>query len=125
MSDPIRSFKDLDVWQRSITVAEATYAATAKYRKDEIYGMTSQMRRASVSIAANIAEDWERESTQAYIQFVRISQGSLKELETHIVISQRVKLLDTPSATELQTQCDDISKMLRNLIRSLEAKRSS
>ena len=87
--------------------------------------MTSQMRRASVSIAANIAEDWERESTQAYIQFVRISQGSLKELETHIVISQRVKLLDTPSATELQTQCDDISKMLRNLIRSLEAKRSS
>ena len=123
MSDQVRSFKDLEVWQVAIALAEAIYAATAKYPRDEMFGMTSQMRRASVSIAANIAEGWGRESTQNFINFLRIAQGSLKELETHIVISQRVKLLEALVASELQSQCDSISRMLRSLIRTLEAKK--
>lgn len=84
--------------------------------------MTSQIRRASVSVAANIAEGHGRDGTGNFIQFLRVAQGSLKELETHVVICRRVGLLDEPSASALQEQCDEIGRMLRSLIRTLEAK---
>ncbi len=119
-AQPIRSYKDLDVWRTAITLAEAIYTASSKFPRDEMYGMTSQMRRSAVSIAANIAEGYGRESTQSFIQFARIAQGSLKELETHLVIAERVLLLDSNASSPLQALCDSISKMLRNLIRSLE-----
>lgn len=87
-----------------------------------MYGLTSQMRRAAVSIAANIAEGWGRENTGSYVQFLRISQGSCKELETHIFIAQRV--LDRPGddLDALLVQCDTVGKMLRGMIRSLQEK---
>jgi four helix bundle protein len=85
-------------------------------------GMTSQIRRASVSVAANIAEGHGRDSTGNFIQFLRVAQGSLKELETHIVICGRIELLDAQIVGALQEQCDEIGRMLRSLIRTLEAK---
>lgn len=82
--------------------------------------MTSQIRRSSTAIAANIAEGHGRESTLGFIQFLRIAQGSLKELETHLIISERVGLLKQPHMTKLMSQADEIGKMLRSLIRNLQ-----
>lgn len=80
------------------------------------------MCRASVSIAANIAEGYGRESTQSYIQFLRIAQGSVKELETHIEIARGIGMIEESLARELETRCDSIGRMLRALVRSLDAK---
>ena len=125
MVGSVKSYRDLDVWQVSIALAESVYATTAVYPKHELYGMASQLRRASVSIAANIAEGFGRETTPAFIQFLRISQGSLKELETHIVISERVKLLEPSIAEELRASCDRIGRVLNMLIRSLGSRGDS
>ena len=115
----IRSYKDLDVWQVAMELATACYRATAAFPRDEIYGMTAQVRRASVSIAANIAEGYGRETSASFVQFLRIAQGSLKELETHLMLVERVQLSKTEELVPLLHQCERISKMLRNLIRSL------
>ena len=84
--------------------------------------MTSQIRRASVSIPANIAEGFGREQTGSFIQFLRISQGSTRELETHFIIARRLQLADSNRISELLKTCTTISKMLRSLVRSLEAR---
>lgn len=90
----INSHRDLLVWQQAMDLAVAVYEATRGWPKDELYGLTSQARRASVSVAANVAEGYGRESKGAYVQFLRTAQGSLKELETHCVIAQRVGIMD-------------------------------
>jgi four helix bundle protein len=87
----IQSYRDLKVWQEAVNLAEICYCFTKNFPKEELYGMTSQIRRASVSIAANIAEGYGRKTRGEYIQFLYIAQGSLKELETHLLISQRVE----------------------------------
>ncbi|UBF24866.1 four helix bundle protein [Kovacikia minuta CCNUW1] len=79
----IESYRDLTVWQESMSLAESCYRMTKTFPKEEIYGMTAQIRRASASIPANIAEGYGREYRQEHIQSLRIAQGSLKELETH------------------------------------------
>lgn len=124
MSD-IRSFKDLDVWKLAMDVAERCYGITRSFPRDEMFGQTPQIRRAAVSIAANIAEGYGRDGTATFIQFLRISQGSQKELETHLLLCQRVGLLDIAIAKPLLEDLDRLSRMLRNLIRSLEVKRKS
>jgi four helix bundle protein len=116
----IRSYRDLTVWQDAMTLAETAYRLTSGFPKDELYGMTSQMRRASVSIAANIAEGHGREHTRPFIQFLRIAQGSLKELETHLLLAERVGLLTPEQTAEPIAQCTSLGKRLRSLIRSLQ-----
>jgi four helix bundle protein len=118
----ISSYRDLLVWQASVELATRCYKLTAAFPSGELYGMTSQIRRASVSVAANIAEGHGRDGTGNFIQFLRVAQGSLKELETHIVICGRVGLLDEQVVGTVQEQCDEIGRMLRSLIRTLEAK---
>ncbi|MBX9618545.1 MAG: four helix bundle protein [Hyphomicrobiales bacterium] len=117
----IQSYRDLRVWQESMTLAEAIYRLTKAYPKDETYGLTAQMRRASVSVPANIAEGYGRENTGSYVQFLRIAQGSLKELETHLLLSARVALALMDDVEPLLTQTETVGKMLRALIRSLES----
>ena len=119
----IQSFKDLDVWQLSMNLAEACYVATREFPKDELYGMTSQIRRSAASIPANIAEGYGRDQTGGFIQFLRVAQGSARELETHLLLAERIKLLTSETALRLQEDCERTSKMLRSLIRSLEARR--
>jgi len=116
----IRSYRDLTVWQDAMALAEAAYRLTSAFPKDEMYGMTSQMRRSSVSIAANIAEGHGREHTRSFVQFLRIAQGSLKEFETHVLIAERVGLLTAQQAVEPIAQCTSLGKRLRALIRSLQ-----
>lgn len=116
----IRSYRDLRVWQEAMDLAELVYRLTRRFPKDEIFGLTSQMRRAAVSIPANIAEGYGRESTGAYQQFLRVAQGSVKELETHALIARRVGISGEPDATNLLSKAEVVGKMLRALIRSLE-----
>ena len=121
----VRSYRDLEVWQRAMVVAEECYSITRSFPRDEAFGLTSQIRRASVSVAANIAEGYGRETTASFIQFLRVAQGSQKELDTHLLVSQRVGLLDESKAPPLLDDLGRLGRMLRGLIRSLEAKRRS
>ncbi|TIS59567.1 MULTISPECIES: four helix bundle protein [unclassified Mesorhizobium] len=98
------------------------YSATKGFPNSEAYGMTSQIRRSAASIAANVAEGHGRESTGAFIQFLRTAQGSLKELETHLILSGEVGLMVEAEVASLLGQTDEIGKMLRSMIRSLQQK---
>ncbi len=118
----IQSYRDLKVWQEGMNLAENCYRLTRKYPKEEMYGMTSQIRRAAASIPANIAEGNGRESRGEYIRFLRIAQGSLKELETHLILSERVGLASKEAVNPLLMQCETEGKMLRALIRALQKK---
>jgi four helix bundle protein len=118
----IRSYKDLDVWLLAMSLAESCYRATKDFPREEVYGMTAQIRRASASIPANIAEGYGRDQTGSFVQFLRIAQGSTRELETHLILAGRVGLLHIEALSGLLGECERISKMLRSLIRSLQAR---
>lgn len=119
----INSYRDLLVWQQAMDLAVAVYEVSRSWPKDELYGLTSQARRAAVSIAANISEGYGRESRGSYVQFLCIAQGSTKELETHILIAERVDILDRDKTAELLERCESVGKLLRLLVRKLEAGR--
>lgn len=121
-AEQIRSYKDLEVWQLAVELSVAVYSATNSFPREEMYGLSSQMRRSAVSIAANIEEGYGRESTASYIQFLRVSQGSAKELETHTIIADRIGYLGSNERAALEAQLNSVSRMLRALIRSLEGK---
>lgn len=121
----MQSYRELLVWQKSMDMAEACYQLTAEFPRDEMYGMTAQIRRAAVSVPANIAEGHGRENTGSFVQFLRVAQGSLKELETHLVLAARVRLVSAERTAPLLGECETTGKMLRSLIRSLQAKRNA
>ena len=116
------SYRDLIVWQRGMALAAACYRKTRSFPRTEIYGITSQIRRAATSVPSNIAEGNGRETTGAYINFLRIAQGSLKETETLVLLAQDVELMDKNDADELLNMCETVGKPLRALIRALQQK---
>jgi four helix bundle protein len=118
----VRTLHDLVVWQTAMELAEGCYRLAAEFPRGERYGLTSQMRTASVSIPANIAEGFGRESTGPFIQFLRIAQGSLKELETRLLLGIRLGLTTSERAAQQSSLVQDTGKLLRALIRSLQAK---
>ena len=118
----IQSYRELKVWQEGMNLAEACYSLTRQFPKEELYGMTSQIRRASVSISANVSEGYGRKSRKEYIHFLYVAQGSLKEVETHLLLSQRVQLASETAIDPILTQCESVGKLLRGLIRALENK---
>lgn len=101
----IQSYRDLQIWQKGINLAEECYLVTQNFLQEKRYGMISQIRRFSSSIPANIAEGYGRKTRKEYIQFLYISQGSLKELETHLMLSKRVKLSPSDGIDSLLKQC--------------------
>ena len=120
--DDINSYRDLLVWQKAMDLAVLCYSLTRSFPKEEVFGLTSQLRRSSSSVAANIAEGHGRENSGSFVQFLRVAQGSLKETETHLLLSQRVGLLPAAQATAAMKTCDEIGKMLRSLIRAVQDK---
>jgi len=118
--DKTKNYKDLIVWQKAIDLAELTYKLTSSFPKEEVYGITSQMRRCSVSIASNIAEGQARSSMPQFRQFLSISKGSLAELQTQAIIAERLKYLSSEQHTSFQIQISDVAKLLHGLIRSLK-----
>ncbi len=116
----IHSYRDLRVWQEGISLAVICYELTKPFPKHELFGMTSQIRRAASSLPANIAEGYGRDNKGDYIQFLRIAQGSLKEVETHLILCTRVGLLAESEAQSTLEHCDRLGKMLHRLIRTLQ-----
>ena len=115
----IKSYKDLNIWKRSIGLVEDIYKITQNFPKEEIYGLTSQLRRAAVSIPSNIAEGFTRLHNKEYRQFLYISLGSYAELNTQIIISLRLGYFENKNADQLLNEIDEISKMTMSLIKKL------
>ncbi len=118
----IRSYRDLIVWQKAMALAALCYAKTRSFPRAEAFGLTTQIRRAAASIPANVAEGNGHENTGSYIQFLRISQGSLKELETHVMPSQTVELMKATDAEQILDATEEVGKLLRPLNRALQAR---
>jgi len=112
-------YRDLVVWQRGMSLAEATYRVTQDFPREEQFGLTSQARRAAVSIPANIAEGYGRGTRPAYISFVRIAQGSLKELETHLLLAGRPGFCREEAVKPLLAEADELGRMIRALLTRL------
>jgi len=121
-NNKIESFKDLFVWQKGIEVVNDIYKVTKHFPKEELYGLTSQIRRAAISIPANIAEGWGRGTTKNYIQFLEISRGSLYELDTLNIISNNLGYLNQENSSEIENKIFEIGRMLNALITKLESK---
>ncbi len=111
------------VWQKSMDLCELVYLATQEYPKSELYGLTSQIRRCSISIPSNIAEGFQRHYKTEYVQFLYISFGSGAELETQLEISLRVGYLEKDKFDELNILLQEVMKMLNSLVSKLENRR--
>jgi four helix bundle protein len=120
MPSPLKSYRDLLVWQKGIDLVVVSYRATASFPKSETYGLTSQIRRAATSIPANIAEDYGRGTRKEYLQFLMIAQGSLKELETHLIVSEKLAYLTAAQSARFLTETEELGRMLGSLIRKLK-----
>lgn len=116
----IDSYRQLEVWQKAVALVTEIYQITRSFPREELYGLTSQVRRSAVSIPANIAEGWGRNMTRDYVQFLRVARGSLLELETHLVIAKNLKFIEAITLQRSAEQTQEINRMLNGLIRSLE-----
>jgi len=115
----IKTYKDLNIWQLAVEVVEDVYKITKSFPKEEIYGLTSQMRRCAVSIPSNTAEGFARKSNKEYKQFLYIALGSCAELETQIEISLRLKYITNANCINLIGKVNYIRRMIINLIKCL------
>ncbi len=116
-----RTHNNLLVWQEGMSLAKEIYAVTASFPKEEIYGLTSQMRRASVSVPSNIAEGAARGSSKEFIQYLIVARGSLMELETQIALSHELGYINPPSS--LLENSNRVFALLNGLITSLKNKK--
>ncbi|HRD76456.1 MAG TPA: four helix bundle protein [Hyphomicrobiaceae bacterium] len=112
------NFRDLQIWQKSMDQCVATYSVSKLLPKDELCGLASQMRRSSVSVPSNIAEGFARQGA-TFAQHLKIAQGSLKELETQLLICQRLDLLSEGKFVPLHQLCDEIGRMVRSFSRTI------
>jgi four helix bundle protein len=120
---PIRSYRDLRVWQQAIELVEATYRATEGFPSGERYGLVTQLRRAAVSVASNIAEGHAR-SLGDYLRHLVMSGGSLTEIETQVILSNRLGFLLAEKTKGLLMSCDQLGRMLGALRKKLRARGS-
>jgi four helix bundle protein len=118
----LKSYRDLEVWKKSIELAEQVYRLSAKFPAEERFGLTSQIRRAAVSVAANIAEGAEREGTREFLQFLGIASGSLAEVETFLVLAEKLDMVTPEETSPVQAQAATVGRMLNGLKRSLRSK---
>ncbi|MDY6838821.1 MAG: four helix bundle protein [Thermodesulfobacteriota bacterium] len=121
----LKNYKELKVWQRSYQLCLQTYGITKEFPEDERYGLSSQMRRAAVSVPSNIAEGYGRKTTQDYIRFLHIAYGSNCELETQILLGGDLGYIEAPKLEILRQGIGEVERMLKALIRSLERKHST
>lgn len=118
----IQSYRELEVWKLAIDFADRVYDVTQSFPKEEIYGLCAQLRRSAVSIPSNIAEGSARYGTKELLYFIGIAQGSLAELETQLILSERRNYLSANTATELLAMSASINRMLTRLYQSLQKK---
>ncbi|MBX2851802.1 MAG: four helix bundle protein [Phycisphaeraceae bacterium] len=116
----INSYRDLHVWQRAVELVEEIYKLSTLFPSDERFGLTSQIRRAAVSVPSNIAEGYGRRRRAQYSHHLDIANGSLKEVETQLIIGGRLGFIDKDHAHSAWSLLQDTGKMLTGLIRSLD-----
>lgn len=116
----IRSYRDLHVWQRGVELVEEVYKISAEFPPDERFGLTSQIRRAAVSVPSNIAEGYGRRRRAQYTHHLDIANGSLKEVETQLIIAGRLNLTTKDKCQHAWHLLQECGKMLNGLIRSLD-----
>ena len=119
----IKTYRDLMVWQKSMGLVTEIYRMTKMLPKDEIYGLTAQMRRCAISIPSNIAEGYGRSSTNDYIRFLNITSGSLYELQTQIEIALNLKYVSQGDFDKLYEAGREIERMLSSLIKKIRERR--
>ena len=119
---PTFTYRELEVWKRGMDLVEACYRITAGFPKSEVYGLTSQLRRAACSIPSNVAEGHCRRTTKAYANHVSIALGSHGELETCIELGSRLAFMSASEETKLMAECDVVGRMLNGLYSALERK---
>ncbi len=113
------SYKDLIAWQKGMELVTAIYDATEGFPSNEQFGLTSQLRRAAVSVPSNIAEGKAHYSNRDFVRFLRHARGSLAEIETQVLISQQRQYLPTETASRLSQKLDELGRILSGLISSL------
>ena len=121
----LKSYRELQVWQRSIELAAAVYRLAGSFPRDEVYGLSSQMKRAAVSAASNIAEGYGRLSAGEYRQFLGIARGSVLELQTQFEIARALPIGDGPRLDEAEALSEEVSKMLYAMIDKLKATKAN
>jgi four helix bundle protein len=114
-----KNFKELLTWQRAMDLVEAVYLATKTFPKDELYGLTSQKRRAAISIPSNIAEGQGRDHTKEFVHFLSVAYGSLSELETQIPIAARISYVTAQDSEKLLGLVGEVGRLLNGLSKSL------
>ena len=119
MTDGIRSYRDLIVWQKAMELVKHTYLLASGFPAHERYGLADQMRRSAVSIPSNIAEGQARQHTAEFRQFLFVALGSLAELETQTLIAHDVTYLSSKQLHEIETKIGEIRRMIHGLIRQL------
>ena len=118
----VESYRDLAVWRKAIDLTVHCYEASSTFPKSEIFGLAGQMRRAAVSIGANIAEGRGRRYTGDFIRFISNAYGSLAELETHVIVAKRLSYIDDGEANELLYCAGEIGRMLNGFLKTLKRK---
>jgi four helix bundle protein len=121
-SGRVSSYRDLVAWRKSMDLLVAIYALTESFPKNEQFGLTSQIKRAAVSIPSNIAEGSSRRSTQEFLRYLNIATGSLAEVETQLSAAQRLGFISLAQEEPLQLQCNEISRILQGLYDSLKSR---
>lgn len=117
--EKIKNFKDLRIWQEGIKLTEEIYKTTKEFPKDELYGMVNQIRRSSISIPSNIAEGFMRYHNKEFKQFLFIALASSAEVETQLIISNKLSYITTQKLSELLIRIDSLNKMTMALIKKL------
>jgi len=119
MEKEIKSFRDLIIWQRGINLVKDVYEETRNFPKEELYGITTQIRRSAISIPSNISEGHIRQHRAEFRQFLNIALGSLAELETQIIIARELNYLSIEKSENLIDQMSSLGKMMRGLMKKL------
>ncbi len=117
-----KSYEDLEVWRKAVDFAEIVYGATKGWPTDERFGLTKQIRRSAVSVAANISEGAERDGTKDFLRFVSIARGSLAETKTFVILARKLDYLNGEQSSKLSEAADEIGRMLSGLSKSLNAR---
>ena len=110
-----RNYMDLIAWQKAMALTEVAYALSAKLPKEELYGLSAQLRRAAVSVPANIAEGQGRRTAREFKRFLSISHGSLRELETCAMLCERLKLVEKSASASVLAACGEVGRLITGL----------
>lgn len=115
----IRNYRDLIAWQKAMSLAESVYRATAGMPREELYGLTSQMRRAAVSIPSNIAEEQGRRTDGEFVHLLSIAHGSIRELETQVTLASRLRFIGNNIVEPLLADCGEVGRLVNGLMNSI------